>query len=228
MRLGVEAAVIEGRFTPGDVDVVDGRIVRLGLAHRHGTGSPSPASSTSRSTASAASTSSRPSGGLSPGRRGAARDGRHGLPADADHEPRGGAARRAREVPAPGGDDRPRVLGVHLEGPFLSPRRLGAHVASARRDPDLALLDRLLDGGPVRLMTLAPELPGRRCAHRPALRARRVVSLGHSDASAGQANAAFDRGVRTVTHVFNAMAPLHHRNPGLSAPPSRATTWSCR
>ena len=78
-----------------------------------------------------------------------------------------GAGRRARD---------PRILGVHLEGPFLSPRRLGTHVASARRDPDLALLDRLLDGGPVRLMTLAPELPGRRRADRPAARARRRPS----------------------------------------------------
>ena len=107
------------------------------------------------------------------------------------------------------------MLGVHLEGPFISPRRLGAHVASARRDPDLALLDRLLDGGPVRLMTLAPELPGADALIDRLFERGVVVSLGHSDASAGQANAAFDRGVRTVTHVFNAMAPLHHRNPGL-------------
>ena len=64
------------------------------------------------------------------------------------------------EVPV--GDSRPRILGMHLEGPFLSPNRLGTHEASARRDPDPALLERLLAAGPVRLMTLAPELPGRR------------------------------------------------------------------
>ena len=54
----------------------------------------------------------------------------------------------------------PRVIGAHLEGPFLSPLRLGAHDAESRRAPDLALLRRLLDAGPVTRMTLAPELPG--------------------------------------------------------------------
>jgi N-acetylglucosamine-6-phosphate deacetylase len=118
-----------------------------------------------------------------------------------------------REVPL--GPERPRILGVHLEGPFLSPRRLGTHWAGARRDPDLDLLERLLDGGPVRLMTLAPELDGADAVI-DALLARGVtVSLGHSDATAEQANAAFDRGVRTVTHLFNAMRPLLHRDPGI-------------
>jgi N-acetylglucosamine-6-phosphate deacetylase len=118
-----------------------------------------------------------------------------------------------REVPV--GAARPRVLGVHLEGPFLSPARLGAHMASWRRDPDLALLTRLLDGGPVRLMTVAPELPGAGELI-DQLRTRGVsVSLGHSDATATQANEAFDRGVGTVTHLFNAMRPFRHRDPGI-------------
>jgi N-acetylglucosamine-6-phosphate deacetylase len=119
-----------------------------------------------------------------------------------------------REVPV--GAARPRVLGVHLEGPFLSPARLGTHMASSRRDPDLALLTRLLDGGPVRLMTLAPELPGAGELI-DELRTRGVrVSLGHSDATATQANEAFDRGVGTVTHLFNAMRPFRHRDPGIA------------
>src|SRR3954447_18916202 len=91
----------------------------------------------------------------------------------------------------------PRILGVHLEGPFLSPRRLGTHVASARRDPDLALLERLLDGGPVRTMTLAPELPGAFAVMQRLLERGVVVSLGHSDATAETANRAFDLGVAT-------------------------------
>jgi N-acetylglucosamine-6-phosphate deacetylase len=118
-----------------------------------------------------------------------------------------------REVPL--GSARPRILGMHLEGPFLSPARLGTHEASARRDPDGDLLERLLDAGPVRMMTLAPELPGAD-ALIDALVARGVtVALGHSDATAAQANAAFDRGARMVTHLFNAMRPFLHRDPGL-------------
>jgi N-acetylglucosamine-6-phosphate deacetylase len=84
-----------------------------------------------------------------------------------------------------------------------------------RRDPDVALLERLLDAGPVRIMTLAPELPGA-LELIDVLHDRRVVaSCGHSDATAEQANAAFDRGARTVTHLFNAMRPLTHRDPGI-------------
>jgi len=118
-----------------------------------------------------------------------------------------------REIPIVA--EGPRILGIHLEGPFLSQRRLGTHPASARRDPDLELLERLLAAGPVRIMTLAPELPGAD-ALIEALQARGVtVSCGHSDATAEQANAAFDRGVGTVTHLFNAMRPFEHRDPGI-------------
>ena len=117
-----------------------------------------------------------------------------------------------REVPRD--EARPRILGMHLEGPFLSPNRLGTHEASSRRDPDVALLDRLLDAGTVRLMTLAPELPGAELLIDRLLERGIAVSLGHSDATAAQANAAFDRGARSVTHIFNAMRPFLHRDPG--------------
>src|SRR5690242_21909021 len=91
-----------------------------------------------------------------------------------------------REVPV---DDvaRPRILGMHLEGPFLSPNRLGTHEASSRRDPDLPLLERLLDAGPVRLMTLAPELAGADALIEVLLARGVVVSLGHTDATVAQA-----------------------------------------
>lgn len=108
----------------------------------------------------------------------------------------------------------PRVLGAHLEGPFLSPHRLGAHPPEHRRDPDEGLLERLLAAGPVRQVTLAPEVPGALD-----LIARLVptttVSLGHSDATAAEAHAAFDLGATTVTHLFNAMRPPTHRDPGI-------------
>src|SRR5205823_13360682 len=119
-----------------------------------------------------------------------------------------------REVPAV--TDGAQLLGVHLEGPFLSPERMGAHPPAARRDPDLELAARLLDAGPVTYMTLAPERPGALelvdALHRRGI----IVSCGHSDATAEEASRAFDRGVRTVTHLFNAMRPFAHRDPGIA------------
>jgi N-acetylglucosamine-6-phosphate deacetylase len=118
------------------------------------------------------------------------------------------------EVPLNGAA--PRVLGAHLEGPFISPQRLGTHPADARRDPDPALLERLLAAGPVSHMTLAPELPGA-LELVELLRERGVtVSFGHSDATAAEAREAFARGVKTVTHIFNAMRPFAAREPGLA------------
>jgi N-acetylglucosamine-6-phosphate deacetylase len=107
------------------------------------------------------------------------------------------------------------LLGVHLEGPFLSEKRLGVHSRAARRDPDPALLERLLGAGPVRLMTLAPELPGADELIGLLLARGIAVSCGHSDATVAEANRAFDRGAKTVTHLFNAMRPFGHRDPGL-------------
>jgi len=214
MKLGVEAAVVEGQLVPGDVEVSDGRIAGVGLATPNG------------------------SGIAVPGFVDLQVNGFGGvdfLDADAAGYRRAGEALLETGVTAylptlitspeeqllaamqevPLDEGRPRVLGVHLEGPFLSPSRLGTHGAAARRDPDPALLERLLDGGPVRLMTLAPELPGADELI-DLLTARGVrVSLGHSDATAEQANDAFDRGVRTVTHLFNAMRPFRHRDPGI-------------
>ena len=111
-------------------------------------------------------------GRLPPGGRGAARDGRHRLPADADHLARGDAARRARR-----GAERAGVPAHPRRRTWRgrSSRRGGSARTSpaSRRDPDLALLERLLDGGPVRTMTLAPELPGASARDRAAARARR-------------------------------------------------------
>ncbi len=110
----------------------------------------------------------------------------------------------------------PRILGAHVEGPFISPDRLGAHPASARRDPDAALLERLLAAGPVSHMTLAPELPGSLELVDRLRAAGVLVALGHTNADAREASAAFARGATTVTHLFNAMRPLGHRDPGIA------------
>lgn len=213
MRLGVEAALVDGRLVPGDVAVDGGRIEAVGL---DGAGR----------------------GLAAPGFVDLQVNGFAGvdfLGTDADGFAQAGEAlletgvtaylptlitteeadlvAAIRAVPEP--TIGPRVLGVHLEGPFVSPARLGTHRLSARRDPDPALLQRLLAAGRVRLVTLAPELPGA-LELIDLLRARDVVvSLGHTDATAAEAHAAFDRGARAVTHVFNAMRPLAHRDPGI-------------
>jgi N-acetylglucosamine-6-phosphate deacetylase len=214
MRLGVEAALVDGVLVRGDVEVDEGRIAAIGLASAAGRGIAVP-------------------GFLDLQVNGFG--GVDFLDADADGYRRAGEALLETGVTAylptlittpeqqllaamaevPNGQARPRVLGMHLEGPFLSPNRLGTHESSARRDPDAALLDRLLAGGPVRMMTLAPELPDAEILIDRLVASGVVVSLGHTDATAAEANAAFDRGARSVTHLFNAMRPFLHRDPGI-------------
>jgi N-acetylglucosamine-6-phosphate deacetylase len=110
----------------------------------------------------------------------------------------------------------PRIIGAHLEGPFLAPERLGTHPHEHRRDPDPELLDRLLDAGRVTEMTVAPELPGAGALIGRLLERGVVVSAGHTNATAGEAHDAFDLGVSTVTHLFNAMRPFRSRDPGVA------------
>ncbi len=109
-----------------------------------------------------------------------------------------------------------RVLGTHLEGPWLARAKMGAQNPATLRDPSLDELRRLLEAGKgsVRLVTIAPELPSA-----PELVAAAVaegvrVAVGHTDATYEQVVAAFDAGASHATHLFNAMAPLHHRRPG--------------
>jgi len=214
MRLGVEAALVDGTLVPGDVAIEDGLVAAVGLDRSGGSGIAVP-------------------GFVDLQVNGFA--GVDFLGADADGYATAGDALLETGVTAylptfitsteadlvsalravPDRLRGPRILGVHLEGPFLSPARLGTHGLLARRDPDAGLLDRLLEAGPVRLMTLAPELPGALDLV-GILQARGVVvSVGHTNATAEEANAAFDRGARTVTHIFNAMRPLQHRDPGV-------------
>jgi len=214
MRLGVQACIVDGVLVQGDVEVDEGRLTATGLASSNGKGIAVPGFVDLQVNGF---------GGVD------------FLDADAEGYRRAGAAlletgitaylptlitspeelvvAAMREVPRE--RVRPRILGMHLEGPFLSPSRLGTHMAESRRDPDVGLLDRLLDAGPVRLMTLAPELPGAGKVIDRLLSRGVAVSLGHSDATAEQANAAFDRGVHSVTHIFNAMRPFRHRDPGI-------------
>lgn len=110
-----------------------------------------------------------------------------------------------------------RPIGIHLEGPFLSHAKRGVHPPDLLLDPDIAVFDRMFEAaeGWVRLMTLAPELPGavELAAHATARGVR--VSLGHSDATAAETRAAIAAGAVSATHTFNAMRPLDHREPGI-------------
>jgi N-acetylglucosamine-6-phosphate deacetylase len=108
-----------------------------------------------------------------------------------------------------------RILGVHLEGPFLSPVKRGTHPVDLLRTPDIALMRRLLAAGRVTQVTLAPELPGALDVVDLCVHAGVAVSCGHSNATAAEAHAAFDRGARLVTHLFDAMRPFTHRDPGI-------------
>jgi N-acetylglucosamine-6-phosphate deacetylase len=210
VRLGVSAAVVDGVLLRGDVEVADGRIAAVGLE---------PAA-----TAAIAA----------PGLVDLQVNGYAGvdfLATDAEGYRIAGEALLASGVTAyqptfitaaedelaaaltqvrehPGG---PRLLGVHLEGPFLSPARPGAHPAEHLRLPDPALAERLLARGPVSYVTLAPELPGA-LELVDLLRARGiVVSFGHTDATAAEMAAGFARGVHTVTHLYNSKRPNGHR-----------------
>jgi N-acetylglucosamine-6-phosphate deacetylase len=110
-----------------------------------------------------------------------------------------------------------RDLGVHVEGPFLSARRRGAHSEELLRDPEPRAIEALLDAGGSDLayLTLAPERAGALDAIERCRAAGIRVSIGHSDATAAQVVAAADRGATLVTHLYNAQRPLHHRDAGV-------------
>jgi N-acetylglucosamine-6-phosphate deacetylase len=107
------------------------------------------------------------------------------------------------------------VLGAHLEGPYLSPARHGAQDPSLIRVAERTEATRLLDTGIVRLLALAPEIEGNRWLVAEAVARGVTVSAGHTDATYDQAVQAVADGVRHVTHAFNAMRPLRHREPGM-------------
>jgi N-acetylglucosamine-6-phosphate deacetylase len=215
MRLGVGAALVDGKLVPGDVEVADGHVASVGLNSANGKGIASP-------------------GFVDLQVNGFA--GVDFFSADADGYRRAGESllecgvtayqptfitspeeelvAALAEVPDNGAS--PWILGAHLEGPFIAPERLGTHPAESRRDPDRALLERLLAAGHVSHMTLAPELPGA-FELVDLLQERGVtVSCGHSNATAAEAREAFARGAKTVTHIFNAMRPFAAREPGLA------------
>jgi N-acetylglucosamine-6-phosphate deacetylase len=110
-------------------------------------------------------------------------------------------------------------LGIHLEGPFLSEAKRGVHTAALLQQPSIPLFDRFWQAarGQIRIMTIAPELPTALELTQHATSLGVVCSLGHSNASLGEAEAGFVAGARSATHTFNAMRSLDHRDPGIAA-----------
>ena len=108
------------------------------------------------------------------------------------------------------------IAGLHLEGPFLAAARCGAQDPRYMIAPDVAAFDRLLAmaAGWLRVITLAPELPGATDLITAAARAGVIAAVGHTDATADVTAAAVDAGASHATHLFNGMRPLHHREPG--------------
>jgi N-acetylglucosamine-6-phosphate deacetylase len=116
------------------------------------------------------------------------------------------------------------ILGMHLEGPFISPLRLGAH-PPLNLEPRGAAFETVLGMNSLRLITLAPELVGAIDAIKRLAARGVIVSIGHTNATLEEANAGIAAGARMFTHLFNAMRPLNHRDPGVIAAalaPSRA------
>ncbi|TGB39332.1 N-acetylglucosamine-6-phosphate deacetylase [Mycolicibacterium peregrinum] len=108
------------------------------------------------------------------------------------------------------------IDGIHLEGPWLSTVRCGAHQPALMRDPDPAEIDRLLAAaaGTIRMVTIAPERPGALAAIRQFVDAGVVVAVGHTEATYEQTRAAIAAGATVATHLFNAMRPIDRREPG--------------
>jgi N-acetylglucosamine-6-phosphate deacetylase len=218
MELGVSAALVDGTLVPGDVRIAGGQVTEVGVrpgATAHGIAVP---------------------GFIDLHINGFA--GVDFLTAEPDDYGRIGPAlaatgvtaylptfvtstlstyqRALRVVSDVAPDAGPRLLGVHLEGPFISRRWAGAHDVRYIQEPDLPLAERLCEAGPVRVVTLAPELPGGLELVEYLSDRGIVVSCGHSDADAQTAHRAFARGARAVTHVYNAHRRWQPRDPGLA------------
>src|SRR3989440_12572067 len=215
MRLGVGAALVEAKLVPGDVDIADGQVAGVGLNSRNGTAIAAPGFVDLQVNGFAGiDFFSADAEGYRKAGEALLECGVTAYQPTFITSPEEELTAALHEVPQNGSV--PHIIGAHLEGPFIAPERLGTHPAESRRDPDCDLLERLLAAGPVSHVTLAPELHG---AHElmELLRQRGVtVSCGHSNATAAEARAAFARGAKTVTHIFNAMRPFAAREPGLA------------
>jgi N-acetylglucosamine-6-phosphate deacetylase len=217
VRLGVSAALVDGTLIDGDVTIEGESVTAVGVSGARGRGVAVPGfvdahingiagvdfmtadagghAHAAEALAAAGVVAYQPTLVSSPP---AAYEGPLAVMAAAMAEPRGGA----------------RIVGVHLEGPFLSREWAGAHDPAHLLEPDGALANRLCDAGPVTMVTLAPELDGGLALVERLVRRGVRVSVGHSDADAASAHAAFNRGASAITHIHNAHRRWRARDPG--------------
>lgn len=220
MLLGVTAALVDGTIVPGDVRLAGGRVDEVGVA--------GPEVDPAAAVAVPGFVDLQVNGFAGVDLRTADADGyavvaaalaRRGVTGFCPtfHSQSIDGYLRSLECLAVVHADRPsgsRVLGAHLEGPFLSPTWGGAHDAAHLLEPDLGVLDRLLEVDHVAMMTLAPELAGAERVIAELVDEGVVVAMGHSDATAQESAAAFGRGVRHLTHCWNAHRRFTPRDPG--------------
>ena len=111
-----------------------------------------------------------------------------------------------------------RIIGMHLEGPFLNPEKCGALDAGAFLQPDEYIFKKLTEGfeDEIKIITIAPEREGATRLIRSISDSGIIASMGHSDATYAEAEAGYQAGARGITHIFNAMRGIHHREPGIS------------
>lgn len=241
MRLGVRAALVDGELVDGDVTIEQGVVSAVGVSPRGAAGLAVPgfvdvhvngfagvdfmhadADGLARAAAAMASTgvvAFQPTLVSAPEEDYAApiaavaeyRAVDDARPGGAGHDAGAGAESAGNT----GATSLPEAVGIHLEGPFLSPIWPGAHDPAHLRPPDRELAARLRALGPVTTVTIAPELPGALELIEWLVDGGVVVSCGHADADARAARAAFDRGASAITHVHNAHRRWKPRDPGL-------------
>ena len=219
MRLGVASAIVDDERVAGDVEIVEGVVTRVGLPP--GTGGLAIPGMVDLQVNGYAGVDFLTSD--EDGWRAAAaallRDGVTSFVANLITSPEAVAVAALQVAARVVGDTAggaARLLGAHLEGPFLAPAKAGVHPPAALRRPDPALLEGLRAAGPGIGMTLAPELPGAGDLISRLTEAGVLVALGHSSATGGQAQAGFTAGARAVTHLFNGMSTPTARDPGLA------------
>jgi N-acetylglucosamine-6-phosphate deacetylase len=131
---------------------------------------------------------------------------------------------RAHEIPKDEGEEKQEntkpsaeFLGIHLEGPFISKARRGVHPTDSIARPSVEILQKFLDAadGLVKIVTVAPEIPGATELIEYAVAAKVIAAIGHTDADYAQARAAIQAGARHAVHMYNAMRPFSHRDPGV-------------
>jgi len=217
MRLGVAAALVEGSVVAGDVSIEDGRVSGVGLspAGDAGLAAPGFVDVQVNGYAGVDFLAADPDGYVRAGaalvRTGVTTFQPTLISAPIETSIEAIATLKALDGRLPG----PRVLPAHLEGPFLSPLHHGAHNPEHMQRANLEIADQLCAAGPVGYVTVAPEIEGGLQLVDHLVARGIVVSLGHSDARGRTATAAFDRGARAVTHIFNAMGRWAPRDPGL-------------